>query len=127
MTDGYSSRGSCGEEVFHIPDDISTFTCTTYDTSGKCYCARPSNILTRIQDAAAAAVCSRHRSLISCDVPNKPIVDNYIGDKLRNGTSDSEKGTFLFFIKRCAKRDANGNLLEINTWVNELGSAGRSI
>lgn len=32
MTDGYSSRESCGEEVFHIPDDISTFICTTCDT-----------------------------------------------------------------------------------------------
>jgi len=42
MTDGYSSHASCGKEVFHIPVDISTFTCATCGMERKCYCARPS-------------------------------------------------------------------------------------
>lgn len=62
MTDGYSSRESCGEEVFHIPDDISTFTCTTCDTYGKCYCARPSTVSTGIQDAAVSSMSVPSRS-----------------------------------------------------------------
>jgi len=41
-----------------------------------------------------------YRSSISYDVPNKPIMDNYIG---ANGTSNSEKRTAYFFISDAPK------------------------
>lgn len=67
MTDGYSSHASCGKEVFHIPVDISTFTCATCGMERKCYCV---DVSTRIQDVAATSmsVPGRHRSSISYDV-----------------------------------------------------------